>query len=436
MMNKMVSTLMALGLMYFNLHGQTLTQHAFIETAGIVTDVEMGQENVVYFTELTLSNILLHSVDISDPQNPVILDTYSRTGFSADFEINGDIAYLMVADENPGGIQIVDISDPNTLQGSTFVPSGERGGSFFQNGFLYVTGGGVIAYAPSQNPDTLTLQWFFPTPAGNGSDDVIEIFADNDYVYFNAFQRGFFIVDKLNQQLVGALTGADLGFGLTVNGGYAYLTNSTEGLISVDITDPQQPVALDTLAGYDLGIGGGVFSAGNVLYFADAVNGLRVINIADPANLAEVSAFAPDSIGALRVTGRDSLLFLASGDINESSAVKNGLYIIKTDIPTAISENPVELPQQFTLHQNFPNPFNPSTTIDFDIEKSATIELKVYNLAGQLVRELVNRVLPAGRHSVTWDGRDQNGNLTGSGFYFYRLKSGQAFKTRRMLLLK
>jgi hypothetical protein len=86
---------------------------------------------------------------------------------------------------------------------------------------------------------------------------------------------------------------------------------------------------------------------------------------------------------------------------------------------------------------NYPNPFNPETTITFfTAENAENVELAIYNLKGQKVKTLVNEVLQAGEHSVVWDSRDDNDRQVGSGIYFYKLKSGNYQKVRKMILLK
>ncbi|HOR02443.1 MAG TPA: choice-of-anchor J domain-containing protein [Candidatus Syntrophosphaera sp.] len=86
--------------------------------------------------------------------------------------------------------------------------------------------------------------------------------------------------------------------------------------------------------------------------------------------------------------------------------------------------------------KNYPNPFNPETTIAFSVPKTGPASLKVYNTKGQLVRTLVNDVREAGNHSVVWNGMDEQGNSVSSGLYFYRLSSDGNTVTRKMLLAK
>jgi hypothetical protein len=95
-----------------------------------------------------------------------------------------------------------------------------------------------------------------------------------------------------------------------------------------------------------------------------------------------------------------------------------------------------ELPTVFALHQNSPNPFNPITTIRFDLPVSADVTLSVYGVKGQRVRILLNGQMTAGRKSVKWDGRSDTGTAVASGVYFYRLSAGEFMETRKMILIR
>ena len=96
-----------------------------------------------------------------------------------------------------------------------------------------------------------------------------------------------------------------------------------------------------------------------------------------------------------------------------------------------------ETPHHFGLHQCFPNPFNPETAIRYDIPLESEVTLKIYNLAGQLVRVLVDERQAPGRHTIQWDGRDARGHEVASGAYFYRMTVPDLFKqTQRMMLVR
>ena len=103
---------------------------------------------------------------------------------------------------------------------------------------------------------------------------------------------------------------------------------------------------------------------------------------------------------------------------------------------TAIEDNSENIPTKFVLGRNYPNPFNPTTTIEYEISKRSYLTLTIYNITGQKVRTLVNGYHSAGTHLVKWDGKDNNGNLLPSGVYFYELRSNDQVARQKMTLLK
>jgi hypothetical protein len=95
-----------------------------------------------------------------------------------------------------------------------------------------------------------------------------------------------------------------------------------------------------------------------------------------------------------------------------------------------------EIPRAYKLAQNFPNPFNPATSIEFDMKEKGLVTLKIYNVAGQLVRTLVGGMKDAGFYSVTWDGKNNRGAKVGSGIYFYKMETKGFSATKKMVVLK
>ncbi len=97
----------------------------------------------------------------------------------------------------------------------------------------------------------------------------------------------------------------------------------------------------------------------------------------------------------------------------------------------------IEKPQNYALNlDNYPNPFNPTTTISFSIPESGKAELTIYNTKGQLVKTLVSEEFTAGKHSVVWNGKGENEKIVSSGIYFYKLTTKNSVVTKRMIMLK
>jgi len=117
---------------------------------------------------------------------------------------------------------------------------------------------------------------------------------------------------------------------------------------------------------------------------------------------------------------------------------EDGMYIDDFEISVENIVNADDPIVKYESFSNYPNPFNPSTTISFNIsrELNEQIEIAIYNLIGQKIKTLVSDQFPVGQHSVVWNGRDYNGKSVSSGIYFYKLKTDNYEKTKRMVLLK
>ena len=127
---------------------------------------------------------------------------------------------------------------------------------------------------------------------------------------------------------------------------------------------------------------------------------------------------------------------------NARFEIADGLVFDPTNLTNpAVVAGVLELqstPREFALHQNFPNPFNPDTTIKYDLAESADVTLQIYNVLGQVVRTLVaSEMQNAGRYQIRWNGMDDRGVLVSSGVYFYRISADGKFQqVQKLMLLK
>ena len=110
-------------------------------------------------------------------------------------------------------------------------------------------------------------------------------------------------------------------------------------------------------------------------------------------------------------------------------------YLEVNYTPVNISDNSIQVKNSNL--QNYPNPFNPTTTISFSItQNSDFVNLEIYNVKGQKVKQLVSSQLSAGQHSVEWNGKNENNKSVTSGIYYCRLKSGNSVNSKKMILMK
>ena len=126
---------------------------------------------------------------------------------------------------------------------------------------------------------------------------------------------------------------------------------------------------------------------------------------------------------------------VSAGDINTTPIMAwadgFGQYINTLDV---VTENTV--PNRYFLHPNYPNPFNPSTIISYDIANDSRVELNVFDMRGRLIKNLVNQNQSVGRYNVIWNGSDNLGNIVSAGVYIYKLNAGVEIFSRKMVLMK
>ena len=128
------------------------------------------------------------------------------------------------------------------------------------------------------------------------------------------------------------------------------------------------------------------------------------------------SVIATDGIDTVKVTGDDRVLF-----------------VIRYDYLSIESEG---IPTQFALYENYPNPFNPTTTLRFDLPEVSDVTLSIYNMLGQKVKTFNMQSTPAGYHAIKWNGKNDHNQSVSGGVYIYKLQSRKEMQMRKMILLK
>lgn len=371
-------------------------------------------------------------LDVSDPGAPVevgfydhgddqhrVYHSYNRT---LDVAVSGDYAFLA---ENQG-LLILDVSDPFTpVVVSSYAPYCCTGPWPVHD----VTLSGDYAYLgvySSLSIIDVTMGW--PQEVGSYYHGYYYARASvsGDHAYIAARSGGLRVVDVSTPSTpveVGSYTPSGTNVrDLALSGDYAYLADYTAGLRIVDVSTPSSPVEVSR---YDTpGTALAVDYSGGYAFVADGTGGLRVINVANPVDLEEV-AYGGTSFPATSVAVDGNDVYVGSDD---------GMYIMRLD-PALVG---VTTTSSFksALHQNHPNPFNPSTTIRYELADAGRVNLTIYSVEGKHVRTLVDEVESAGSHDVVWDGRNDAGVRVGSGVYFCTMRAGSCVQTRRLVLLK
>ena len=168
----------------------------------------------------------------------------------------------------------------------------------------------------------------------------------------------------------------------------------------------------------------------SIAVIAHYTAGVRILNISDPVNPVEIAWYdtrPQDNDNIFQ--GCWGVYKFPSGKIIASDS-SNGLFVLRIDMPTDISNN-ISNPVKYSLEQNFPNPFNPVTQLEFGISDLGFVTLKVFDILGKEVKTLVNEIKPAGRYKVEF-----NGSILPSGIYFYQMEIGNFVSTKKMLMIK
>ena len=175
------------------------------------------------------------------------------------------------------------------------------------------------------------------------------------------------------------------------------------------------------------------FSQNLQIYYGTAI-GSQKIGILDLTGENRLPA-GEGAIVNIHARGRN----LNSIKIIEAVLVDKDARSMLVELSNELKREEVEnssTPDKFSLSQNFPNPFNPRTSIRYALPSDAKVKLVIYNVLGQKIKTLVEGHQTAGYNTVWWDGNDENGDQVASGIYFYRLEAGKFNEVKKMMLLK
>ncbi len=161
------------------------------------------------------------------------------------------------------------------------------------------------------------------------------------------------------------------------------------------------------------------------------IAGIPVGNI--PGGGSVRFSFDVDPSGLTAGTTYQAQLIFTSNAVNGMQY--NVPVTIYIESATGISE-PAAIPETLVLHENYPNPFNPSTQIRFEVPQQQRIMLAIYNVIGQRIATLADRQFAPGSYEVDWHGVNENGIAVGSGIYFYQLSAGSSVITKKMILVR
>jgi len=168
---------------------------------------------------------------------------------------------------------------------------------------------------------------------------------------------------------------------------------------------------------------------------------IQAITPAHTAILYDINNQADQA--ALYYSGNYRLVYFGFGweGINDNGPAKRKNVLSRvinwlSGISTNLDLSELVITQRFSLYPNYPNPFNPETTIPFALRNSETVSIRIYNSLGQIVKVFPEKKFDTGLHMLKWDGKNQNDKECASGTYFYQVKIGDQQLIKNMILLR
>ena len=371
-------------------------------------------------------------VDVSDPENHELVASLSIDDGAWRVAKHGSYLYL----PRWSGIRIIDVSDPGQpLDIGNHATTSSSNDAVVLNGYLMVSmGTPSLQVYDLESPEIPELVSSLPLSGHTGN-----LFHAGDRVYVSQGAGGFSIVDvsdPLNPILEGTTPPTTLSEDvLGVRGDFVYANRGIGlGLFVLDVSDPGD-IREITFVQDDEGTMYGPQS----LVFQDDLGylgthfGVFLLDFSEPSNPEIIRKVPLPYVQTLGLNDGSLVALTLDFTINLGN-----LYSLPTHcFRTSLVESPPSAGFSFDLGQNHPNPFNPRTTITFELAVPGQVDLAIFDLRGRLTRTLLaDEVRPEGAHAVSWDGRDVQGAPAPAGVYFYRLEAGGQIQTKKMVLLK
>jgi hypothetical protein len=389
------------------------------------------RDDLAYLTDQSST---LSVIDMSDPTQLVALGSAAAQGFPGDLAMSGGIAVVA----SGSGVELFDVSDPTApaLVGD-LVGYGRSSariaivddivyevlfyqGTGFTSHELLVIDIGVPAF-----PVVLTS---LPLPDGTKT---ITTRGSVAYIGGAAGEVHLYDISVPSQpQLIEsqAIPGA---FDQVVGSGNFIVSGHENGIDIYDLTDPLHPQHVAGLPSLDLVRG--VALHGSTVYVGELLDGLTVIDIADPASPFIVGRTnVPYNTDDVALFG-DLILVAGTEGVQVLLPHCEGTVAIEPNDGDPHGDSP---PAGSASLAAYPNPFNPMTTISFTNPHDGRVRLEIIDLRGRLVGTLVDGFASAGRHEVTWNGRTDGGQTVASGVYLARLETAGRVVHERMTLVR
>lgn len=275
-----------------------------------------------------------------------------------------------------------------------------------------------------------------------GSDKAVSVFNRN-------ITTGQLTLIEVHKDGLNGIDGLDGANSVTIStdGGYVYVLANGDNSITTFRRDTFSGTlhfvevlkdSLNGITGLNSPKSLAVSSAGDRVYVTASAEHALVVFARDPSTgrLAFIETVRDGDNGVNYLDGVESVI-LSPDDryLYAVASTSDAITAFSTSSTVSVSETKAGV-GRFILQAAYPNPFNPETTIKYQLSKTSNVKLTIYNLAGQEVKTLIDSAIPAGLHVVRWNGTDERGRNVASGIYLYRLETRGRVDVKKMTLLR
>lgn len=366
-------------------------------------------------------------IDISKPDALEIVSYFETSGYPENLVLSDNYLFILDYFNDLQIIDLTDIKNP-TLVGSCDTPN-YSSGLAIKGSYAYVSNPyyGLLAFDVS-NPTLPSYTVHCHTPgaawdvaihgirafiADGSSMQVVDISMPDNPVVVNSFTPN---IEPIGRYIY-----------IDIKGNRAYLYSQNGRVEIIDIKNPLSP----SLMGHVDGLGGSycLTVADNNAFLAMTDGGIYAVNISNPIDPYLAGHYNTNGF-AFDVASENSLVYVADFFSLLQLSISNATDINEDDDLIKI------LPTTSQLGNNFPNPFNASTTIKYSIKSRTNVQIVIFNLLGQKIRTLFDGIQQTGIYTTNWDGTDDTNQPVASGIYFYQLKADDICQSKKMILLK
>ncbi|MFC1550194.1 T9SS type A sorting domain-containing protein [Candidatus Neomarinimicrobiota bacterium] len=413
----------------------SIEEVGYYDPHGLTFGVAVSGDHAYISTNDDSENLLVY--DVSDPSSPTEVNSLSFEGRPKWISTWENYLYIPgVEVALVSGVSVLDISDPAEPVEAAFLPCpqdhfGVPLSVDYHDNYVYVAMafGGVQIYDVSQIDHPIALgNWTLWSPMTNQGFAVRNVKVSWPYLFVPDESYGLYVLDVsdpnnivevANYQIIGSAWWIDI----SPDQNYVYLADFTGELRIFDVSDPLAPAEIGFIEENLVQVNH-VVSSGDSIYVTDNQGiGLHVYDVSNPTLPTEVAYHKTPGLNVIDIALANDLIYVSD---------RTHFEIFAFDVHAGVDDNPPSsLITDYRIHTVYPNPFNATTRIVFDIAKASHVTLQIFNSIGQKVQTLVDDHYQAGSHTYIFQA-----NKLASGIYLLRLEADGGFDSHKLILMK